>query len=68
MDLAKRFQNAMNRNMTPCTDFYEFGCGLWGRGNHVPRHELTWSTTDKMQMRTRVRIEGEQSLILIIRL
>ncbi|OQV17917.1 Neprilysin-11 [Hypsibius exemplaris] len=43
---AEHLNKAMNRNINPCDDFYEFACGGWNRTEPMPDDKATWSVFD----------------------
>lgn len=46
---ATRILEAMNTDVEPCDDFYEFACGRWIQRNPIPKGETSWSQTAKLQ-------------------
>jgi putative endopeptidase len=39
---------SMDRNVDPCTDFYQFSCGGWIASNPIPSDQASWSVYGKL--------------------
>ncbi|XP_047519759.1 neprilysin-4-like [Pieris napi] len=46
---ASRVLSALNRDVEPCTDFYEFACGGWIKKNPVPEWATSWDQLAKLR-------------------
>ncbi|KAK5868169.1 hypothetical protein PBY51_009207 [Eleginops maclovinus] len=44
VSVAAQMGEAMDRNVDPCSDFYQFSCGGWVRKNPLPDGRSRWST------------------------
>ncbi|XP_049865226.1 neprilysin-4-like [Pectinophora gossypiella] len=48
---ASRILDALNKDVDPCTDFYEFACGGWIKKNPVPDWATSWDQLAKLRER-----------------
>src|SRR5262249_27330676 len=48
----------MNRNVEPCTDFYEFANGAWRAANPIPAEMPRWSRRWKSSEDSKDRLKG----------
>ncbi|XP_050561526.1 neprilysin-4 [Spodoptera frugiperda] len=46
---ASRILQALNKDVDPCTDFYEFACGGWIKQNPVPDWATSWDQLAKLR-------------------
>lgn len=46
---ASRILQALNKDVDPCTDFYEFACGGWIKRNPVPEWATSWDQLSKLR-------------------
>ena len=49
---------AMDKNIDPCTNFYQYACGNWRAGNPIPSDQSRWSRFNELAERNLV-IERE---------
>ncbi|XP_061706650.1 neprilysin-4-like [Cydia pomonella] len=48
---ASRVIAALNKDVDPCTDFYEFACGGWIKKNPVPEWATSWDQLARLRER-----------------
>ncbi|XP_075972536.1 endothelin-converting enzyme 1-like isoform X2 [Anticarsia gemmatalis] len=46
---ASRILQALNKDVDPCTDFYEFACGGWIKRNPVPDWATSWDQLARLR-------------------
>ncbi|VVC91134.1 unnamed protein product [Leptidea sinapis] len=46
---SSRVLSALNKDISPCTDFYEFACGGWIKKNPVPEWATSWDQLAKLR-------------------
>ncbi|CAH0397398.1 unnamed protein product [Chilo suppressalis] len=46
---ASRMLESLNKEVNPCTDFYEFACGGWIKKNPVPEWSTSWDQLAKLR-------------------
>ncbi|KAL0839240.1 hypothetical protein ABMA28_016005 [Loxostege sticticalis] len=46
---ASRILQALNKDVDPCTDFYEFACGGWIKKNPVPEWATSWDQLARLR-------------------
>ncbi|CAG9791721.1 unnamed protein product [Diatraea saccharalis] len=46
---ASRMIESLNKDVDPCTDFYEFACGGWIKKNPVPEWASSWDQLAKLR-------------------
>lgn len=46
---ASRILKALNKDVDPCTDFYEFACGGWIKQNPVPDWATSWDQLARLR-------------------
>lgn len=46
---AARLMDAINKNVDPCDNFYDYACGSWERLNTIPADRLSYSTFEKLR-------------------
>ena len=50
--------SAIDRNVDPCTNFYQFSCGGWLAANPVPSDQSRWGRFDTLQERNRTILQN----------
>jgi putative endopeptidase len=40
----------LDKNLSPCDDFYEFACSKWIAANPIPAEEAAWGTSSNLQI------------------
>lgn len=48
---ANRILQALNKDVDPCQDFYEFACGGWIKKNPVPDWATSWDQLARLRER-----------------
>lgn len=46
---ASRILSALNKDVEPCQDFYEFACGGWIKKNPVPEWATSWDQLARLR-------------------
>lgn len=59
--LAARLMDAINKNVDPCDNFYDYACGSWERLNTIPADRLSYSTFEKLRDQLLERLKGKLS-------
>lgn len=65
---ASRILQALNKDVDPCTDFYEFACGGWIKRNPVPDWATSWDQLARLReqlvidLRELLEAEGDEGL------
>src|ERR1700704_4836266 len=49
---------ALNRNVDPCANFYQFACGGWMTANPLPSDASRWGRFDALQDRNRLLLNN----------
>ncbi|XP_013161761.1 PREDICTED: endothelin-converting enzyme 1-like isoform X1 [Papilio xuthus] len=57
---ASRILSSLNKDVEPCTDFYEFACGGWIKKNPVPEWATSW---DQLALLREQLIENLRELL-----
>lgn len=52
--VSSNILNAMDHEVRPCDDFYEYSCGGWIKANPIPEGKSTWSTFNKLWQENQV--------------
>jgi hypothetical protein len=42
--------NVVDKQINPCSDFYEYSCSAWRAANPVPADQVAWSTGSNLQI------------------
>ncbi|BFZ24008.1 hypothetical protein BsWGS_27047 [Bradybaena similaris] len=48
VNIASTLLTAMDRNVEPCEDFYQYACGGWMKNNPIPSGHSRWGTFELM--------------------
>ncbi|XP_011135113.1 endothelin-converting enzyme homolog [Harpegnathos saltator] len=49
--------HSIDKTVDPCTNFYEYGCGLWPMNNPIPSNDVVWSTNHVLDLKTALRLK-----------
>src|SRR5271166_3311605 len=44
---------AIDRTVSPCTNFYQYACGTWLKNNPIPSDQASWGRFDELQEHNR---------------
>lgn len=54
-------QQSIDKSLDPCTNFYDYGCGLWIKNNPVPSDSLELSKKILRESEIMYRMKGMKS-------
>jgi len=57
VQLASLVLSGMNQSVDPCTDFYNFSCGMWAQDNVIPEGYPRYSTFDQLNVRNQIALK-----------
>jgi len=54
---AAKIMSAMDLNVDPCQDFFQYACGSWIRQNPIPEGKSMWGTFDRLWQKNQIAMK-----------